>query len=95
MVFGDAADLNTLKKAGIGCAPSIIITTGDDDVNIYLTIYCRKLRADIQIISRAKHERNISKLHRAGADLVMSYTNADRVSSNQRQLKIDVLCTVA
>jgi len=35
----------------------------------------RKLRPDIQIISRAKHERSISKLHEAGADLVMSYAS--------------------
>jgi len=45
------------------------------DLNIYLTIYCRRLRPDVQIISRATMDRNISKLHRAGADLVMSYAS--------------------
>jgi voltage-gated potassium channel len=72
-VVGNAADLETLEAAGLMKAPAVIITPHDDDTNIYLTIYCRKLRPDIQIISRATRERNISTLHRAGADFVMSY----------------------
>jgi K+/H+ antiporter YhaU regulatory subunit KhtT len=44
-------------------------------MNIYLTIYCRKLRSDIQIVSRANLDGNISKLHSAGADLVMSHAS--------------------
>lgn len=74
-IHGSAADIETLTHAGINDAPSIIITTHDDPSNIYLTIYCRRLRPDIQIISRANLERNISKLHTAGADLVMSYAS--------------------
>ena len=74
-IYGSAADINTLMQAGIKNAPSVIITTHDDPTNIYLTIYCRKLCPDMQIISRANTERNISKLHTAGADLVMSYAS--------------------
>lgn len=74
-IQGDAADLETLKKAGIDKARSVIITTHNDDMNIYLTFYCRQLRPDVQIISRATVERNVSKLHRVGADLVMSYAS--------------------
>jgi Trk K+ transport system NAD-binding subunit len=74
-IFGSAADINILMEAGIKAAPSIIITTHDDPTNIYLTIYCRRLRPDVQIISRANLERNVSKLHTAGADLVMSYAS--------------------
>ena len=74
-VLGNAAELSVLKKAGIDEAPAAIITTHDDDMNVYLTIYCRRLRPDIQIISRVALERNISSLHRAGADFVMSYAS--------------------
>ncbi|MEW6054841.1 MAG: NAD-binding protein [Nitrospirota bacterium] len=74
-IFGSAADINTLNRAGIKEAPSVFITTHDDDLNIYLTIYCRRLRPEMQIISRATLERNISKLHEAGADIVMSYAS--------------------
>ena len=74
-VLGNAAELSVLKKAGIDEAPAAIITTHDDDMNVYLTIYCRRLRPDIQIISRVALERNIASLHRAGADFVMSYAS--------------------
>ena len=74
-ILGSAADHATLIKAGIDEAPSVFITTHNDDVNIYLTIYCRRLRPDIQIISRATLDRNINILHAAGADLVMSHAS--------------------
>ena len=64
-----------LKRAGIDEAPTTLVTTSDDAINIYLTIYCRRLRPDMQIISRATLERNVSTLHRAGADFVMSYAS--------------------
>ena len=72
-VFGDAADLSTLKRAWIEKAPAALVTTHDDATNIYLTKYFRSLRPDLQIISRANQDRNVSTLHRAGADFVMSY----------------------
>ncbi len=75
-ILGDAADINALEKAGISAnAPSVLITTHNDDINIYLTIYCRELRPDIQVVSRVIRERNISKLYSVGADIVMSYAS--------------------
>lgn len=74
-IYGNAADLDILQEAGIMNARSVLITTHNDDMNVYLTIYCRQLRPDVQIISRANSERTVSKLHRAGADLVMSYAS--------------------
>ncbi|CAN5754572.1 potassium channel protein [soil metagenome] len=72
-VVGSAAELKVLEQAGIRESPSVIITTNDDATNVYLTIYCRRLRPDIHIVSRSTMERNVSTLHRAGADFVMSY----------------------
>jgi Trk K+ transport system NAD-binding subunit len=75
IISGSAADLNVLIEAGINDTPSIIITTHDDDLNIFLTIYCRRLRPDVQIICRASLDRNINTMHRAGANLVMSFAS--------------------
>lgn len=72
-IQGAAEDFSVLEKAGIREAPCILITTHDDDMNIYLTIYARKLRPNIQIISRSTLQRNVNTLHRAGADFVLSY----------------------
>jgi Trk K+ transport system NAD-binding subunit len=74
-VQGSAARIEVLEKANIADASAVIVTTGNDDTNIYLTIYCRKLFPEVQIISRANRERNISTLHRAGADFVASYAS--------------------
>jgi len=75
-VLGDAAELEVLERAGIMKCSSIVITTHDDDVNIYLAIYCRRLRPDVQILARANQDRNVSTLHRAGADFVLSYASS-------------------
>jgi Trk K+ transport system NAD-binding subunit len=61
-----------LKAAKARDAASILITTHDDDVNISLTIFFRRMRPNVQIISRCTLERNVRTLHRAGADLVLS-----------------------
>ena len=74
-IVGSAADHGVLGRAGIADAPSVFITTHSDEMNIYLTIYCRRLRPDIQIICRSNLDRNINILHAAGADLVMSHAS--------------------
>ena len=74
-VVGDAADLDVLSDAGIKDATSVVVTTHDDAVNIYLTLYCRRLRPDMLILSRSTLERNATTLHRAGADFVFSYAS--------------------
>jgi voltage-gated potassium channel len=72
-VIGDAADRSVLDAAGIDEAGAVLITTHDDDVNVYLTRYCRGLRPDVRIVSRSRLDRNVTTLYRAGADAVLSY----------------------
>jgi Trk K+ transport system NAD-binding subunit len=74
-VIGNAAEIEVLQAAGIMETPTVIVTTNDDDLNVYLTIYCRRLRPDVQIITRASLERNLGTFHRAGSDFVMSYAS--------------------
>ena len=74
-VVGDAADLEVLNDAGIKDATSVLVTTHDDAVNVYLTLYCRRLRPDMLILSRSTLDRNATTLHRAGADYVFSYAS--------------------
>ena len=74
-IVGDGAEFDLLVKAGMHEASGVIITTHDDDTNIYLTIFYRRLRKSLQIISRCTRDANVARLHRAGADLVMSYAS--------------------
>jgi len=72
LFIGDAAELELLMGAGLADAPSVLLTTNDDAVNIYLAVYCRRLNPELRVISRITHERNIEAIHRAGADFVLS-----------------------
>jgi Trk K+ transport system NAD-binding subunit len=72
-LVGDGSEFDLLVKAGLHEASTVIITTHDDDTNIFLTIFYRRLRKRLQILSRATREANVARLHRAGADVVLSY----------------------
>jgi len=72
---GDANDRKNLERAGLKDAPSVLLTTNDDAMNVYLTVYCRGLKPDLRIVSRITHERNLEAIHRAGADFVLGYAS--------------------
>jgi len=76
---GDASDYDLLKEAGIHEAPSILLSSNDDTINIYLASYCRNLNEDLRIVSRISEARNIDIIHRAGADFVLSYATLGSV----------------
>jgi Trk K+ transport system NAD-binding subunit len=44
-------------------------------MNIYLSVYCRRLNPELRSVSRITHERNLEAIHRAGADFVLSYAS--------------------
>ena len=73
--IGDANDREALMKAGLADAPSVLLTTNDDAVNVYLAVYCRRLKPDLRIVSRITHTRNLEAIHRAGADFALSYSS--------------------
>jgi Trk K+ transport system NAD-binding subunit len=72
---GDAADRAVIERAGIRTVKTVLLTTNDDAMNIYLAVYCRRLNPDLRIVSRITHERNVEAIHRAGADFALSYTS--------------------
>lgn len=93
-VIGDAADRSVLVAAGIDEADAILVTTHDDNVNVFLTRYCRGLRPDARIVSRSRLDRNVTTLYRAGADAVLSYAAAG-ASAIWNQLRSDETLLVA
>jgi len=90
---GDAAEYALLKEAGIEDAPSVLLTTHDDAINIHLASYCRRLNPEMRVVSRITHERNLEAIHRAGADFVLSYATlgVDAVSSAIQGRRLVVL----
>ena len=72
IVIGNAVDERVMPHIGIGEMASVVLTTNDDAVNIFLAVYCRKLNPDTIIVSRVTHPDNIEAIHRAGADFAVS-----------------------
>ncbi|MDT8407074.1 MAG: potassium channel protein [Methylococcales bacterium] len=69
---GDASHNELLLNAGLNQgAQTVLCTTGDDVINVYITLSCRALNPDVNIIARANHRENIRKLYQAGANYVV------------------------
>ena len=73
LTIGDAADLYVLEQGGLKESSLVILSTNQDAVNIYLSIYCRRLNPNLLIVSRITHDRNLEAIHRAGANFLLSY----------------------
>lgn len=71
-IEGDATQDETLIEAGVERARSIIISTGDDSLNLFVVLSARSLNPDLYIIARANQSVNDEKLRRAGANRVVS-----------------------
>jgi len=72
VVYGDATSRTLLRNARIEGAKGVIITTNDDDANIFLTLNTRHLKPHVRIVARANRDENVDQLYMAGADFVVS-----------------------
>ncbi len=69
---GDATDESIMIDAGIKRARGVIITTGDDVDNLFITLTAREIHPEIWIVTRASKSENVRRLYRSGADKVIS-----------------------
>jgi len=82
-VQGDVTDDHVLIAAGIERATTLVAALDTDADNLYLTVAGKSMRADLQIIARARSESSELKLTRAGADRVVNpqQLGGDRMAS--------------
>jgi Trk K+ transport system NAD-binding subunit len=71
-VIGDVLDSSVLERAGIADARALILALDSDDSTLFATVIARDLAADVPIIARVNHARNLDNIHRAGADYALS-----------------------
>jgi voltage-gated potassium channel len=69
---GDATDETVMLDAGLKRARGVIITTGEDVDNLFITLTAREIHPEIWIVTRASKKENIRRLYRSGADKVVS-----------------------
>ncbi|NOX28685.1 MAG: TrkA family potassium uptake protein [Actinobacteria bacterium] len=72
VLHGDATDDETLIKAGIRKASTLVAALGSDAANIYVTLSARALNPDLLIVARTDQQSTEAKFFRAGADRVVN-----------------------
>ncbi|MFQ6089926.1 MAG: TrkA C-terminal domain-containing protein, partial [Candidatus Bipolaricaulia bacterium] len=71
-LVGDALEEETLKRAGIGEARTLIVALDDDIRGIFAILIARRLNPQLQIVARANEEEMVNRMYRAGANYVLS-----------------------
>ncbi len=71
-IHGDATDESIMVDANIKNARGVIITTGSDVDNLFITLTAREINPDIWIVTRASKSENVRRLDRSGANKVIS-----------------------
>jgi voltage-gated potassium channel len=68
---GDAGEEETLVRAHIGNARSLVAVLPNDMANVFITLTARNLNPSIRIISRAENPSTEKKLRQAGANEII------------------------
>ena len=71
-VTASALDDAVLEEAGIRAARAIVVVTGSDADNVYITLSAREKNPPIKIHARGETEAGLRRLRLAGADQVVS-----------------------
>ncbi|MEM9202143.1 MAG: potassium channel family protein [Actinomycetota bacterium] len=72
LVVGEATDDDTLRRAGIDRATTLIAALDSDADNVYVTLSARALNPDLHIVARTNEQANEPKFVQAGADRVVN-----------------------
>jgi len=71
-VVGDATEPETLRAAGVESARTVVLALPDDTTTEFTTLVIRDLAPNTQVLARVEEAASVRKMHRAGADYVLS-----------------------
>ena len=71
-VRGDATEEHVLEEANLATAAALVASVNSDADNVLVTLTAKGMRPECIVIARVKADENERKLHRAGADRVIS-----------------------
>jgi voltage-gated potassium channel len=79
----DAAEDETLRRAGLAHAAGVFAVTGDDSHNLVIALSVKLLNPRARVVARLHDLRNADKARRAGADEIVSpdFTGGMRIAS--------------
>lgn len=90
-VVGDIADPDTIEALNLETARAIVMALDSDGATLFATLIVRGESRDLPIIARVNHAPNIDRLHRAGADFVLSVSQVAAQILAHRILRRDSL----
>lgn len=76
VVTGDATRREVLRRAGVGEAAQVIITTNRDDSNVLATLTVRQLNPEVWIVAAVREQDNVSLMRQSGANSVITSSDA-------------------
>ena len=71
-ILGSAADESCLEQAAIAHARAIVVATGSDADNVYITLSARERNPSIMVYARGESDAGLRRLKQAGANQVVS-----------------------
>lgn len=87
---GDASDDDQLIAADIKDAKGVFAVTGDDSRNLMICLTAKQLNPAVRVVARCHELRNVEKIRKAGADVVVSpdFTGGMRMASSMIRPKV-------
>jgi voltage-gated potassium channel len=76
VVTGDATRQDVLRRAGVGEASQVIITTNRDDSNVLATLTVRQLNPEVWIVAAVREQENVALMRQSGANSVITSSDA-------------------
>ena len=72
---GNVLDPSVLERAGLRDSRGVVLALNTDDATLFATVISRDAAADVPVIARVNHARNIENIYRAGADYALSISD--------------------
>ncbi|MBN2170541.1 MAG: NAD-binding protein [Candidatus Krumholzibacteriota bacterium] len=73
-IVGDILDPDIIEQAGIESAQAVILAIDSDPRTLFAAVIIRDRCARVPILARVNETANLEKLHRAGADFALSFS---------------------
>jgi Trk K+ transport system NAD-binding subunit len=74
-IAGNVLDPSVLERAALHECRAIVLALNSDDATLFATVIARDAAADVPVIARVNHSRNIDNIYRAGADFALSISD--------------------
>ena len=70
--YGDATEEETLRRAGVHKAESVLVAPGRDDTAVLICLTVNDIEPEVNLVAAGMEEENLKLLYQAGADRVIA-----------------------